>query len=386
MAGLRIGFVIEQALGHAVYGRNLRAVVADQPGIAASWILPRRIDRGPLSLLPLIRSNWTLQAGLQARRGLARIATGDRLQALLFHTQVTATLAQDWLSRAPSIVSLDATPMQYDALGSVYAHRRGPAWLEKGKWRLNRRCFDKARRIVAWSAWAKQGLIADYGVSEDKIRVIPPGVDVQGWSRPTDLAPAGTEACRILFVGGNLERKGGRVLLEAFRVLRREAQDRSLPPLELVIVTQDLLPEEPGVQVCRYLAPNSAALRTLYWESHIFCVPTRGDMLPLALAEAGGAGLPLVSTHVGAISELVQEGRTGHLVPAGEVAPLVETLRALISRPERRLAMGRAAAALVRKRHNCRQNALELLCLLEEVARERRPDGTRSGLADPAPA
>ena len=82
-----------------------------------------------------------------------------KLDALFFHTQVPAVLAQSWLRKIPGIVSLDATPLQYDELGAFYKHKQGPAWLENWKWRLNRDCFRSARRLVAWAEWTKLGFV-----------------------------------------------------------------------------------------------------------------------------------------------------------------------------------------------------------------------------------
>ena len=59
------------------------------------------------------------------------------VDALLFHTQVTAILAQDWMDKIPSIVSLDATPLQYDSLGEFYEHESGSGSAEKLKFWLN---------------------------------------------------------------------------------------------------------------------------------------------------------------------------------------------------------------------------------------------------------
>ena len=84
------------------------------------------------------------------------------------------------------------------------------------------------------SDWTKLGLVRDYEVPADKITVIPPGVNVQEWRRPTPRVPH-TDPVKILFVGGDLERKGGLVLLEAFRALRHLG-------LELHLVTKDRLP------------------------------------------------------------------------------------------------------------------------------------------------
>src|SRR5947209_4694462 len=74
-------------------------------------------------------------------------------------------------------------------------------------------------RLVTWVEWTKLGLVQAYGVPADKITVIPPGVNVHEWRRPMPHVPHANPV-KILFVGGDLERKGGLVLLKAFRALR----------------------------------------------------------------------------------------------------------------------------------------------------------------------
>ncbi len=78
------------------------------------------------------------------------------------------------------------------------------------------------------------------------------------------------------------------------------------------------------------MQPNSPELIDLYHRSDVFCLPTMGDCLPMVLSEAGAAGLPLVSTAVGAISEIVRDGDTGYLVTPGDVPTLTGRLRDLV--------------------------------------------------------
>src|SRR5690606_31922065 len=130
-----------------------------------------------------------------------------------------------------------------------------------------------------------------------KITVIPPGVDVTRWS-PARPARDAQQPVRMLFVGGDLHRKGGDTLLGAFRRLHAES-----PATELHLVTKSVVAAEPGVVVHSDMAPNSQALLDLYQACDLFCLPTRGDCLPMVLSEAGATGLPLVSTDVGAIDE-----------------------------------------------------------------------------------
>ena len=151
------------------------------------------------------------------------------------------------VKRIPTVVSLDATPRQYDELGDHYGHATSGARVERLKWRANRACFERAAHIVTWAAWTRQGLIDEYGVAASKITVVPPGVDVSRWKR-VDARPddADSGPIRILFVGGDLDRKGGLLLLDAFRTLR---DDPSLPELELHLVTKTPVAAEKGLVV-----------------------------------------------------------------------------------------------------------------------------------------
>lgn len=356
-----IGFIMEQALGHVTHTKNLQVNVPLDPEVRPYWgLVPFGVE-GVAARIPVYKSNWTVRAGLRARRQVAALARAAKLDALVFHTQVPAVLCADWLHRIPSVVSLDATPIQYDALGASYNHTQGPAALERLKWRLNRDCFRAARHLVTWSTWAKQGLVDDYEVDASKVTVIPPGVNTASWKRPEPRTAHGGPV-KILFVGADLERKGGLLLLDAFRALR---------PLgvELHLVTRNVLPPEPGLHVYNGMQANSPELKQLYHESDIFCLPTSGDCLPMVLSEAGAAGLPTVSTRVAGIPEIIRHGETGLLIPPGHTVALTEALRRLVLDQNERLRFGERAVTRVAHEYDAERNALRLLDIIKhEVA------------------
>jgi glycosyltransferase involved in cell wall biosynthesis len=360
MAGYQFGFLLEQSLGHITHTKNLLANVALDPEVHAHWGLIDFAAKGIAGRLPVFRSNWTVRAGVRARREVARINGQTKLDALFFHTQVPAVLAQSWLRKIPGIVSLDATPLQYDELGAFYKHEQGPAWLENWKWRLNRDCFRSARRLVAWAEWTKLGLVRDYEVPAEKITVIPPGVNVHEWRRPMPRV-LHDNPVKILFVGGDLERKGGLVLLEAFRALRHLG-------LELHLVTKDRLAPEPGVFVYNNLQANSQPLKDLYHTCDVFALPTFGDCLPMVLSEAGAAGMAIISTSVAGIPEIVLNGETGLTVPVGDAASLTQALRDLATNPALRMTLGERAMAHVTRHYDAPTNASLLLDLLKAEA------------------
>jgi len=361
-----IAFVIEQALGHVTHGKNLQANVPKDPEVQAHWALVPWETQGWAARLPVYRSNWTVRAGWRARRMVAELARQAKLDAILFHTQVPAVLSANWLRRIPGVVSLDATPLQYDELGEFYGHAAGPAWLERFKWRLNRDCLAAARRVVAWTAWTKAGIVRDYETPAEKVTVIPPGVNVRDWLSPASRSGRDGPV-KILFVGGDLERKGGLLLLQAFRALRESGAGAS-PGIELHLATRATLPPEPGLFVYNNMQPNSAPLKQLYRDCDIFCLPTYGDCLPMVLSEAGAAGLPSVATAVAGIPEIVREGETGLLVPRGDVPALTAALARLAADADLRLRMGGRAVEVVSAGFDAERNTFRLLDLLKEVA------------------
>jgi glycosyltransferase involved in cell wall biosynthesis len=361
---IRALVVLEQTLGHVTHGKNLERLLPEVSGFAVDFAHVPFDVSGWRSRVPGF-GNWTIRAGIRGRRAVRR---HERPDVMIVHTQVPAVLMGRALTRVPTVVSLDATPKQYDSLGEHYAHAVGPEPVERLKTRLNRRCFDRARHLVTWSEWTKHSLVDDYGVEETKITVIPPGVDSERWAKSSGCT-SDDGVVRILFVGGDLGRKGGHHLLEAFAVLRR----RRGSAVELHLVTTSPVDEAEGVRVHPAMTPNSQELIDLYHRCQIFCLPTLGDCLPMVLPEAGAAGLALVATDVGAIGEVVRDGETGLLVPPGDVTALVDALDRLIVDDELRSDLAERVARLVRSEHDAATNAARLA----DVARRARSGAVR---------
>lgn len=361
----KIGFIIEQALGHITHGKNLERNVKLDPEIKAFWGFPQQPQSGLMSL-PGIR-NWTLQAGMQAKQAIRKMAaTGNKPDVLFFHTQVTAILARKPMEQIPSIVSLDATPLQYDSLGEFYAHEGGPSWLEDFKFKLNKACYERAKHLVTWSDWAKQSLVSDYGIHPEKITIIPPGVNVDEWQNTSKkISNQNDHPVRLLFVGGDLKRKGGDDLLEAFSAARQELPESSI---ELHLVTRDKPNEIEGVHVYNNMQANSPELKALYQNADIFCLPTYGDCLPMVLSEAAATELPIISTNVAAIPEIVRPGESGILVKPGDVQAIKEAVTSLVRNPAERIRMGKTAFEQTKQTFDAQSNAMRLFDLLKKTA------------------
>jgi glycosyltransferase involved in cell wall biosynthesis len=362
----RLGFVLEQTLGHVTHSKNLQDIIGNDHTVSSTFVqIP--FSQSDRSRWVPGYSNWTIRAGHRTRQAMRRLGGRHEVDTVFIHTQVLAVFTRRQMRTLPTVVSIDATPSQYDSLGPFYAHKRASDPVEWFKRWLNRSTFARAAHVVSWSDWGKESLIAEYGVPESKVTVIPPGVQVGRWSRPDGSLPPDEAVVRVLFVGGDLERKGGAVLLQAMREVRT-ALGGPGPRIEVHLVTGAAVPPEEGVFVHSGLQPNSPELIELYHRAHIFCLPTLGDCLPMVLSEAGAAGLPLVSTRVGAIPEIVRDGETGLLVESGDVHALAAALSRLIANPALRHDLGSAAARLVRERFDAERNAHQLVQLMYSIS------------------
>ena len=368
LARSRFMFVLEQTLGQVSHTRNIERALAAEPSIDPTVIrLEYRQPSGLRGHVPGLRS-WTFEASLGARSALQRQLKSGPVDAAFIHTQVAALLATGVMDSVPTIVSMDATPVNFDQQGQAYGHHRNRQLVESLKSRLNQRPFSHAAALVTWCRWAAASLVNDYGVDESRIRVIPPGVDVdlfQVRERPPEEVRG---PVRILFVGGQFERKGGTDLLEAMRRLG--------PRAELDVVTGDEIGAVPAgvkVRVHRGLGPQSPELIRLYREADIFTLPSRGDCMPQAVAEGLASGLPIVATQVGAIPEMVNDAVNGYLVPPRDPRALGSALEVLVAEPRKRLAFGRWSRVLAEQEHDAGKNNRAIFDLMRSVSQTPQP-------------
>jgi glycosyltransferase involved in cell wall biosynthesis len=363
-AAIRAAFVMEQTLGHVTHARNLQAVLAQHRHVRPTWLpIPFEVG-GPARLIPLFRGNWSVRASWRARRALDAALRLEPHDAIFFHTQVASLFSTSIMRRIPSIVSLDATPINYDTVGRYYNHRQaGDGFVDRQKYRLNQRALHTASALVSWSDWTRRSLVDDYGVDSSRIRVIAPGAAPEFFRIGEHRQPRfeRDRRVRVLFVGGDFDRKGGRLLLECIRGPLGER-------CELHLVTGADVPAQPNVHVHRGLAPNSPELLQQFAGADLFVLPTLADCLAVVLMEATAAGLPVITTDVGALREAIVPGDSGLLVQAGDGHSLSTAIGRLVESPALRGRMGRAGRDLARRKFDAQVNNRALLDLVSEVA------------------
>lgn len=229
--------------------------------------------------------------------------------------------------------------------GKAYTPMASRAWRE-----LEKSIYDHARMNFTMGSHICRSLIEQYGCRQAHVECVYAGTNVP---RPDARNPGldvGLERFarkRILFVGIEWERKGGPVLLEAFRQVRR-----SHPTAELIVVGCSPQVSAPGCQVVGRVPLADVA--GFYRSASVFCLPTRVEPFGFVFLEAFSHGLPVVATNIGAIPDFVEEGQSGYLVSSNDAAQLASRLNELLDDPARCAAFGARGQALVSDRYTWR--------------------------------
>lgn len=186
---------------------------------------------------------------------------------------------------------------------------------------IEQTALRKAAAVVLTADWAKESAVNDYGISSDKIHVLPspPNWDEQP-DRDSVLMEKASDICNFLFVGVDWERKGGDIATATVKHLNHIGIKAKLticgctPP--------DDTAAERFVEVIGFLDKNNKKDRTiwerLFHEAHFFILPTRAECMGISFSEAMAFGLPLIATDTGGVSTVVKHELNGLLFPYNE--------------------------------------------------------------------
>jgi UDP-glucose:(heptosyl)LPS alpha-1,3-glucosyltransferase len=190
------------------------------------------------------------------------------------------------------------------------------------------------QRIVALSQPNKDEIMRLYGVADDRITVIPNGVDLDRFQPSAEARrdlrrqmSIGDDEFVAIFVGHEFERKGLRVVLEALTSLLARGVR-----LTLVVAGRDdparLRSEFAHLGDAVRFVGNRADVERYYAAADVFVMPAAFDISPLVGPEALAAGLPILMTDVGGVRDYLRDGENGWFIAreAGDVAAKIERL------------------------------------------------------------
>lgn len=218
-------------------------------------------------------------------------------------------------------------------------------------WPLHRYVCDRAHLLVAISEYIRGEVHEKLGVRNARERVIPNGVAPVffpvGERRETERAFS-SPARRLVFFGRLVEQKGVDVLLRALAGLKT-SRPGLCPRLRIIghgplrsrlehLATSLRLGSQ--VTFAGSLPPPEVADELA--AADLCILPSRAESFCIAAAEAMAAGVPVISTAVGGIPEVVVHRRTGWLVPPGDPVALQAAMEHLLADASLRTALARA--------------------------------------------
>jgi glycogen synthase len=321
------------------------------------------------------------------------IRRSDVLHGHTWYSHFAGCLAKQLLG-APLVLTTHSLephrPWKVEQLGNAY---HASSWIEKT-------AYQNADGVVAVSASMKKDVQELYGVSADRIRVIPNGIDVAEYARkqaPERLARYGIDVGTpfVLFVGRITRQKGIIHLLAALAhlpagtqiVLCAGAPDTPEIGEEMKAKVGELRATRPDL-VVHWVAEMVAREDVIAFYSHaaIFVCPSVYEPFGIINLEAMACGAPVVASRVGGIPEAVADGETGILVdvdpstnnnaggadfeprdPAAFARRLADGITALLNDPGKRAAFAAAGRKRVEDRFSWESVAAQTLSFYKEV-------------------
>ena len=368
----------EQAALRAATGlrdRGWRPVIACDSGTALEPLIALAHEAGlPIERLPAsgrVSGSWP-------GRAVALLRLVRRLHPALIHVHLgwpaagLPGIVAGSLTRVPTVVTLHLW---------VPPRRR-----VRARWRV---LGGRVRAWIAVSDGVADHLRRGLPVPAERVHVVRNGIPVARYAEP----PASVAAIRAEL---------GTPLVVAIAALRPQKRlDRlvsaatQLPGVHVAIAGDGPAGPELAAQAARlgiadrvHLLGFRPDVAALLHAADVVALPSAVEGLPLAILEAMAAGRPIVATDVEGTSELLEDGRTGILVPGDDPEALAAAIAELLADPVRAASLGRRAAEHVRAAFDEQRVIDELDRLFDGIAapRERRSSGGTGRAPRPDPS
>lgn len=244
---------------------------------------------------------------------------GDQALSCLFSIQ-TQSLYDAGIEGLPNFLYTDHTHLanlRYP--GSDASRLYSPRWIE-----CERSLYHRVRLNLVMSRFIRDSLTEDYGVDPEKIAIIGAAPNLP----PPSSSPNndGYSNRTVLFVGVDWERKGGPVLIEAFRAVLEK-----LPDARLIIAGSSPAVSLRNVEVAGRVP--LAEISGLLLRSSVLALPSLREPQGVNVIEALMHGIPVVASRIGALPEMVDDGKIGRIVPPNDAPALAAALIKLLSDP-----------------------------------------------------
>ena len=334
---------------------DLRSDTQERERVATSAVLPAPAGSVVLAHARLLlrRPSTYLRAARLARHTARPGLRGHLLQVAYF---VEAGLLANELRRrrvdhlhnhlADSSCTVAMLASELSGVPFSFTLHGPTIFFEAHTWRLD----EKLRRAafcscISYFARSQAAVFAPERL--DRFHVVHCGVDSVG------VIPSAAECgrARVLYVGRLTSLKGMSVLLDAMVAIRD-----AVPRVELVVIGDGPDRDAFEAHARRLGIDSSVSFRGVrspqevadaLASTDVFVLPSFAEGVPVSLMEALAAGVPVVSTPVGGVTELVEHGVNGMLVRPADPDALASAVTELLGDPDRRREMGAAGRRAV---------------------------------------
>ncbi len=185
--------------------------------------------------------------------------------------------------------------------------------------------------VTAVSKNVRENVIT-LGIKPDKCTIVPNGVNLPFFNVHRSYVK---NPRKIVFVGRLIDNKGPQILVESANILIKK-----IPDVKFFIVGEGPLRKKlEKYSQKNYLTKNITFLgglediREIMKECDLYVRPSFADGMPLGVLEALASQLPVVASRIDGITEIIQHGKTGHLVTSGNGKELAEAIYELLMNP-----------------------------------------------------
>jgi glycosyltransferase involved in cell wall biosynthesis len=299
------------------------------------------------------RFGWQLHQWLTLRaviRSATRAVAETKVD--LWETTSTGSLALDFLRRTrrpPVAVRVSTTAAQLRTTNAGGTH-----WIDRRIETWEKATILRANRVLTHSASHRAAIAKQFGLSIERIPIIPHGIPMPPATARAPLA----DRCRILYVGRLEHRKGIDLLVEALPALLL-----AVPCAEVTLVGADRdrywenqwhQKASPDLRERVRFAGmvDAVALSEHYNSADIFVAPSRYESFGLMFVEAMANALPVVALRTPGATDLIEDGITGLLAPPEDVPGLAAALVQVATDRSLQRRLGSAARRVVEKRYS----------------------------------
>jgi glycosyltransferase involved in cell wall biosynthesis len=303
----------------------------------------------------------------------------SQVDALFYESYHQPLPAISLLRQVPTIISLDAAPLRSFVREPRYSVAHSFMALLRGRDERAVKIAQQATGFVVGSEWARQELIRNFEVESDQVLVARTGVDLADWDATSEAFQIARrrqkelpERFSLLFAGDDFEQLGGDLLLNLFK---KNAELAELCELHFITrrasAAAYLEALAPDVNLHLHLPPRHEPAE-LYLNSDMYVLPARQATSPTQLATALAAGLPIISSQVDGLTELVHNGKNGLLVQPGDEQSLEKAIWQLIQDPALRYELGQTSRAIAESEFDATKNSTQVLNFIKQVVTKPR--------------